>query len=68
MITSENYPSNYPNNVDTIQTILVAEGNTVWIRFEAMDIEGEDYSYYEEYYEEYYGEYEYYGGCWGRYC
>ena len=38
-ITSENYPSNYPDNVDTMQTILGGEGNTIWIRFEAMNIE-----------------------------
>ena len=39
IFTSPNYPLNYPNSHDSTQTIQVAEGNAIWIRFITFECE-----------------------------
>ena len=39
VLTSPNYPEDYPNNLDLVQRIQVPEGNTIWIRFSDFDCE-----------------------------
>ena len=41
MLTSINYPKDYPNNIDQVQKIQVPEGNTIWIRFTDFECERE---------------------------
>ena len=41
MLTSLNYPEDYPDNIDQVQKIQVPEGNTIWIRFTDFDCEEE---------------------------
>ena len=39
VLTSPNYPSPYPNSHDSSQTIKVAEGKTIRVRWTNFDIE-----------------------------
>ena len=39
VLTSPNYPEDYPNNLDLVQRIQVPAGNTIWIRFSDFDCE-----------------------------
>ena len=39
MVSSANFPSNYPNNHEKIETIRVEEGLVIALRFTAFDIE-----------------------------
>ena len=39
VVTSPNYPGNYPDNVDTTETIKVKEGLVISLQFTAFDIE-----------------------------
>ena len=53
MITSANYPFDYPNNENTTKTITVSEGSTIKIHIEDIDIEHHptcsyDYLYVED--------------------
>ena len=41
VLTSPNYPEDYPNNLNLVQRIQVPEGNTIWIRFSDFDCEPE---------------------------
>ena len=41
VLTSPNYPQLYPNNHDSTQTIRVAEGKKIWIKFTNFDTERE---------------------------
>ena len=39
MLTSPNYPEDYPNNLDLVHKIQVPEGNTIWLRFTELTLE-----------------------------
>ena len=39
MLTSPNYPEDYPNNLDLFHEIQVPEGNTIWLRFTELTLE-----------------------------
>ena len=39
VLTSPNYPEEYPNNLNLVQKIEVPEGNTIWVRFTDFDSE-----------------------------
>ena len=39
MVTSPNYPSNYPHNLEKTETIQVEQGLIIYIQFTAFDIE-----------------------------
>ena len=39
MVTSANFPSNYPNNHENTETIRVEEGLVIALKFTAFDIE-----------------------------
>ena len=52
MVTSPNYPGNYPNNLEKTDTIQVEQGLIISLQFTAFDIEAEyDYDYEEEEYD-----------------
>ena len=38
-LTSPNYPANYPDNLDRIDTIVVQQGLVIAIKFTAFDVE-----------------------------
>ena len=42
VVTSPNYPNNYPNNLEMIETIHIGEGLILSLEFNAFDIE-DDY-------------------------
>ena len=42
VVTSQNYPCNYPNKLNTTETISVKEGEVVVIEFTAFNTEGSD--------------------------
>ena len=47
IVTSPNYPGNYPNNINKTDTIQVEEGLILSLQFVAFNIEAEyDYDYY----------------------
>ena len=39
VLTSPNYPEDYPNNLDLVHEIQVPEGNTIWLRFTELTLE-----------------------------
>ena len=41
VLTSLNFPEDYPNNINQVQKIQVPEGNTIWIRFTDFECEEE---------------------------
>ena len=41
MLTSPNFPEDYPTSIDQVQKIQVPESNTIWIRFTDFDCERE---------------------------
>ena len=42
VLTSLNFPNNYPRSTDQVQKIQVPEGNTIWIRFTDFYLERDD--------------------------
>ena len=52
VVTSPNYPDNYPNNLERTYTIQVGEGLIISLQFSAFRIEAEyDYDYDSETYD-----------------
>ena len=47
VISSGNYPSKYGNRVDTRQTVLVPQGNTIKVHFLDLDIESQLFCSYD---------------------
>ena len=39
VLTSPNYPEDYPNNLNLFYGIQVPEGNTIWLRFTELTLE-----------------------------
>ena len=39
VVTSPNFPNNYPNNHKKTETIRVEEGFIIWLKFTAFDVE-----------------------------
>ena len=41
VLTSFNFPEDYPSNIDQVQKIQFPEGNTIWVCFTDFDFEEE---------------------------
>ena len=64
-LTSPNYPSSYPNNLNCLWTITATPGDYIYLYFTYFYVQGYySYSYY--YYQHYYGQYGRYG--YNSYC